>query len=177
MELRQNDILIRYATIEDAEILCNWWNDGKIMAHAGFPNGLNTNVEEIKEQISEDSDETMRLFIIEINEKLVGEMHYRNKGNNIADIGIKICDFTKQEKGYGTKILKMFIEYLFNDLGYIKIILDTNLKNTRAQYVYEKIGFKKIGINQNSWKDQLGELQSSIDYELYKVDYYNMEKK
>ena len=170
MELRQNDILIRHATIKDAEILCNWWNDGKIMAHAGFPNGLNTNVEEIREQISENSDESMRLFIIEINQKLVGEMYYRNKGNNIAEIGIKICDFTEQEKGYGTKILKMFIGYLFNNLGYIKVILDTNLKNTRAQYVYEKIGFKKIRINQNSWKDQLGELQSSIDYELYKIE-------
>ena len=50
--------------------------------------------------------------------------------------------------------------------GYKKIIFDTNLTNTRAQHVYEKLGFKKIGIKNNSWKNQLGELQSSVDYKL-----------
>ena len=42
MKLRNDNLLIRYATKNDAAILCKWWNDGKIMAHAGFPNGINT---------------------------------------------------------------------------------------------------------------------------------------
>jgi len=42
----------------------------------------------------------------------------------------------------------------------------TNLKNKRAQHVYEQLGFKKIRINENSWKDQLGIWQSIVDYEL-----------
>jgi RimJ/RimL family protein N-acetyltransferase len=104
--------------------------------------------------------------MIEIDGKAVGEMNYRNKGSETAEIGIKICDFTKLEKSYGTKALKMFIRYLFGELKYKKIILDTNLNNKRAQHVYEKIGFKQVGIRENSWKNQLGELQSSVDYEL-----------
>lgn len=28
--------------------------------------------------------------------------------------------------------------------GYSKIVLDTNLTNTRAQYVYESLGFRKV---------------------------------
>lgn len=35
-----NNICIRNATSDDAETLCIWWNDGSVMAHAGFPNGL-----------------------------------------------------------------------------------------------------------------------------------------
>ena len=67
-----------------------------------------------------------------------------------VEIGIKIC------------------------MGYELIFLDTNLKNTRAQYVYELLGFKKIAINENSWKNQLGELlQTSIDYELRPSDFCN----
>jgi RimJ/RimL family protein N-acetyltransferase len=61
-------------------------------------------------------------------------------------------------------------------MGYDKIILDTNLKNKRAQYVYEKLGFKKTGQNLNSWKDQLGEFQSSVDYELSKEDFLAFQK-
>jgi hypothetical protein len=51
MELRQDNLLIRYATLNDAKILCNWWNDGKVMAHAGFPDGINTIEEKIMKQI------------------------------------------------------------------------------------------------------------------------------
>ena len=51
-------------------------------------------------------------------------------------------------------------------MGYTNIILDTNLKNTRAQHVYEMLGFQKVRINENSWTNQVGEVQSSVDYEL-----------
>lgn len=41
MYLRDNELVIRHAALEDAELLCLWWNDGKVMEHAGFPHGLN----------------------------------------------------------------------------------------------------------------------------------------
>lgn len=52
----------------------------------------------------------------------------------------------------------------------------TNLKNERAQHVYEKLGFTKLRVNENSWINQIGELQSSIDYELYQKDFINFAK-
>lgn len=171
MVIKHNNLVIRDATALDAHILCKWWNDGKVMAHAGFPNGLCTTDEEIIKQLSNDNDEIHRRLIIEHAGIPIGEMNYRNKGNETAEIGIKICDFSKQEKGYGTKLLSMLINSLFTDMGYKKIILDTNVKNTRAQHVYEKLGFKKLRVNENAWKDQLGEYQTSIDYELNKVDF------
>ena len=70
----------------------------------------------------------------------------------------------------------MLISSLFHDLGYERIILDTNLKNERAQHVYEQLGFTKLRVNKNSWRNQIGELQSSIDYELYQKDFINFAK-
>ena len=64
----------------------------------------------------------------------------------------------------------MLIDWLFKK-GYIKIILNTNFTNTRAQYVYELLGFRKVRINIDSWKDQCGRFQSSIDYELVEKDF------
>ena len=58
MERSHNDISIRSARREDAGLLCKWWNDGSVMAHAGFPNGLGTTVEEVQDQIEKESDET-----------------------------------------------------------------------------------------------------------------------
>ena len=57
-----------------------------------------------------------------------------------------------------------FLAALFGT--YRKIILDTNLRNERAQHVYEQLGFEKVRVRENSWKDQLGNWQSAVDYEL-----------
>ncbi len=171
MFIKQNNLTIRNASAEDAAILGKWWRDGKVMAHAGFPNGISITDKEIEEQLAADTDETHRRLIAEVDDLAIGEMNYRNKGDGTVQIGIKICAFSKQEKGYGTTLLKMLISSLFEDMGYTKIILDTNLNNLRAQHVYEKLGFHKVTVNYNSWKNQLGELQSSVDYELTKDEY------
>ncbi len=92
-------------------------------------------------------------------------MSYRNKSDHIAEIGIKICETDYQEKGLGRICLSLLIKELFR-MGYQKIVLDTNEKNLRAQHVYELLGFRKLRINKDSWKDQLGNPQSSVDYEL-----------
>ncbi|MDE7278448.1 MAG: GNAT family N-acetyltransferase, partial [Oscillospiraceae bacterium] len=77
-----------------------------------------------------------------------------------------------RNRGIGKKVLSLFIHGLFHDLGYSLIKLDTDLKNERAQHVYEKLGFQKIRVNLNAWKDQLGNNRSSVDYELTK-DLFN----
>ena len=175
MQIENNDIMIRNAGWEDCEQLAAWWNDGKVMAHAGFPLGLNTNAEDIAEKIAGDSDETRRRLIIEYQGQMIGEMSFRNTGNQTAEIGIKICEPAFREKGLGRVILSMLIRELFSR-GYSKIMLDTNLNNTRAQHVYEKLGFHKVQIHENSWKNQLGELQSSVDYELRPEDFTDFSK-
>ncbi|HEY5586604.1 MAG TPA: GNAT family protein [Ruminiclostridium sp.] len=169
MYLKNDSLVVRHATIDDVQVLCDWWSDGKVMAHAGFPNGISTDVDELMDKIKNQNDTVGRL-IIEINSNRVGEMSYQTKAN-VSEIGIKICDFSYQEKGYGTKALKMLIEYLFNEMEVRKIILDTNLNNTRAQHVYEKIGFTKVAVRINSWENQLGVSQSSVDYKLMKEDF------
>lgn len=165
MKIEYKNIIIRNAEKRDCEQLAKWWNDGSIMAHAGFPNGLRTNAEKIEKQIEADSDNSKRRLIIENDHVSIGELSYYNQGDNIAEIGIKICEPDYRDKGLGRIILSMLIGELFN-MGYKKIILDTNLKNERAQHVYEKLGFTKVRVRKDAWTDQLGVPQSAVDYEL-----------
>lgn len=174
MILYQDNLVVRSAAPEDAPTLCAWWNDGKVMAHAGYPNGLGIKVEEVIRNLAAGNNHVM---IMEIDGKAVGEMNYRAAGEGIAEIGIKICEPERREKGYGTRFLTMLIGYLFDGLGFQEIILDTNLKNTRAQHVYEKIGFRRTAIHTDSWKDQLGEWQSSVDYRITKEEYSQFSRK
>jgi RimJ/RimL family protein N-acetyltransferase len=158
-------LAIRNAAPEDAALLCAWWNDGTVMAHAGFPRGLGIDEKTVVRQLGTDADETGRRLIIEAEGVPIGEMSYRNLGRDTAVIGIKICVADMRGKGYGSRCLTMLIARLFA-MGYRKIVLDTNLNNLRAQHVYEKLGFTKLRVNKDAWKDQLGQWQSSVDYEL-----------
>jgi len=165
MFIKDGELLIRNAEPSDAEQLAAWWNDGKVMAHAGFPNGVGTTPEQVRKLLESDTDSSRRC-IIELDGVPIGEMNYRDIGGKTAQIGIKICDFSKQNRGFGTQLLKMFIRELFSTYGFEKIALDTNLKNTRAQHVYEKLGFRKVKVEYSSWKNRLGELRSQVYYEL-----------
>ena len=164
MELQHGNILLRDATKADAKQLAEWWNDGSVMAHAGFPNGLGTTEEEVAEDIGAGA------LIIEEAGKPIGEANYRIVEDKVAEIGIKICVFDCQNRGIGKIVLSMLIRYLF-DNGFEKIVLDTNLENKRAQHVYESLGFRKVRVNIDSWTDQVGKLQSSVDYELVEKDF------
>ena len=190
MRLEQGKLCIKNAEQEDCKQLVSWWNDGAVMAHAGFPNGLGTNEEKVQKQIAADSDDTRRHLVIWYDGNRIGEMSYANLGdsleetgedtieNHTADIGIKICNPTFQEKGLGKIVLSMLIRELFSR-GYTKIVLDTNLKNKRAQHVYERLGFQKVNIRMDAWIDQVGEKQSVVDYELTKehfVDFALMDE-
>lgn len=190
MRLEQGKLCIKNAEQEDCKQLVSWWNDGAVMAHAGCPNGLGTNEEKVQKQIAADSDDTRRRLIIWYDGNRIGEMSYANLGdsleetgedtieNRTADIGIKICNPTFQEKGLGKIVLSMLIRELFSR-GYTKIVLDTNLKNKRAQHVYERLGFQKVNIRMDAWIDQVGEKQSVVDYELTKehfVDFALMDE-
>lgn len=165
MRLTYHDLVIRNAEARDAAQLCAWWNDGRVMAHAGFPRGLGTTAEKIAADIATDSDDTRRRLVAAYRSRLIGEMSYRMVAADAAEIGIKICDFSMQEKGFGKQLLSMLIKALFAR-GCARITLDTNLANLRAQHVYERLGFQKTGVRYDSWRDQDGKLQSAVDYEL-----------
>lgn len=190
MKLEKGKLCIKNAEKEDCKQLVSWWNDGAVMAHAGFPNGLGTSEEKVQKQIAADNDDTRRHLVIWYDGNRIGEMSYANLGdsleetgedtieNRTADIGIKICNPAFQEKGLGKIVLSMLIRELFSR-GYTKIVLDTNLKNKRAQHVYERLGFQKVDVRIDAWIDQVGEKQSVVDYELTKerfVDFVLMDE-
>lgn len=183
MRIEKNNIVIRSAEIKDAEILNSWWNDGSVMEHAGFPNGLGQSIEEIIERIEMNEGHISQLCIIEIDGKPVGELNYNITGNDAAYPGWKICEKDYQNKGYGPVIINMLLDFIFtneeiNSICSIgKIEWDTMLENKRAQYVYEnKIHADKKGIFENNWKDQLGNWRSVVVYEISREKFYRLYK-
>jgi len=79
---------------------------------------------------------------IEADGIVIGDINFHNMGNNAAQFGIEIFDENMRNKGYGTRVLTMFIEELFTNRGFERIIIDVKPDNFHAKHVYEKLGFK-----------------------------------
>lgn len=180
MKIEKDKIIIRSANIDDASQLNKWWNDGRVMEHAGFPKGLGQSLEETIDNIRNWEGKLSQLCIIEIDGKAVGELSYRIKGDGAAYPGWKICDFSYQNQGFGPKIITMLLEFLFKDSNINskfpidRVVWDTILENKRAQYIYEnKIGARQIGIQENAWKDQEGNWRTSVEYEISREEFFN----
>lgn len=173
MRLEYENLSIRDAVIEDASYLAEWWNDGSIMKEVGFPYGLGKTVEKVIDEIQRNEH---YLLILELDKLPIGEMNFKKYDEQSVSIGIKICQTSLQNKGLGKKYISMLLKSLFHDYGYKRVILDTAFKNKRAQHVYEQLGFRRLGIRENCWRDQIGELQSAVDYALTEkefIDYTN----
>jgi RimJ/RimL family protein N-acetyltransferase len=72
------------------------------------------------------------------------------KPHSRAELGISIYDPQKMSKGYGTDAVRVILWVAFNILGLHSVFLDVIAKNERAIHVYEKVGFKRVGILRES---------------------------
>ena len=175
MQIQSGDLLIRDAADADAEQLAAWWNDGAVMAHAGFPLGLGTTAEKVRGQLARGSDERGRVLILELAGRPIGEMSWSRAEERTAEIGIKICERDCQEKGLGRVALSLLIRELFAR-GYGRIALDTNRENRRARHVYELLGFRFQGLLRDCWRDQEGRLRTAAAYSLRPEDFRDWSK-
>lgn len=177
--IQLNRLKIREANETDIPTLIAWWASGDLMRHVGFPNGIQTDIEQLKTELVKQSlastNEPSRRFIIFKKEehKAIGELcfHQLDLHNKSCEISIKICEIDEQGKGYGEEALRGFLTYLFKTYQLHRIYLDTLLENTCAQQLYQKVGFKIIGIERDVWLDPQGNYRSAVLMDLLENDY------
>ncbi len=173
-QFRDGELLIRDARIYDSKQLFTWWTDGRVMAHAGFPKGLKTTLEAIQTRLEKQQSTFIKdgLWIIEYKRQPIGEMHHRIK-DDIASIGIKLCEHDMQGKGLGPQATRLLMAYLFERLQVNTIDVNTNVNNIHAQKMYERLGFKPLGVRAKAFVDDQGQLQDAIDYRFPKASWVN----
>lgn len=86
-----------------------------------------------------------KYYAIKCNDgRLIGYMGIKDikKWRKQSTLGL-VLDPNEINKGYGTEILSVFLEYYFSELEMKKMILEVAEFNKKAYRLYEKMGFKK----------------------------------
>ena len=101
------------------------------------------------------TDRYIRLAIQAEGGVPIGDLALKNEENmpsRAASFGISIGDPDCVGCGYGAEASTLFLSYAFGVMGYHKVDLDFWEYNTRAQALYEKLGFVHEGRRrENHW--------------------------
>ncbi|MGL4338557.1 MAG: GNAT family N-acetyltransferase [Turicibacter sp.] len=164
-------LIIREVMESDALQLVTWWGNGEIMCHVGFPDGIKSNVDQLRQDIvaqmhDKNKNRHSRRYLIlkKDSNTAIGELSYHDLDlkNHQCSFGIKICELNEQGQGYGEEALRGFLTFLFTEFLLHRIELDTLLENKRAQALYQKVGFKVIGVKRDMWLDPSGTYRSAV---------------
>ena len=68
-----------------------------------------------------------------------------------AEVGIAIMERGYRGQGFGTEALRHVVNYAFDVLGLTLLGLTVFPSNQRAIRAYEKVGFRKTDVLENSW--------------------------
>jgi len=95
------------------------------------------------------TDSLLELAIVDkASNAFIGLTHLEDikRPHSRAEFGISIQNPDNLSKGYGTDATQIMLWIAFNILGLHSVYLDTMENNDRAIHVYEKIGFKRVGL-------------------------------
>ncbi len=90
-------------------------------------------------------DPGRRLYAIEDEERqVIGSLSLREiDGRRSARLGITLgADYVS--RGYGTEALGLFLEYYFNEMDFVQMVLDVAATNLRAVRCYQRLGFRQV---------------------------------
>ena len=134
--------------IDDAEKYVEWFCDFKT-ADGIKKSGYIITIESEKEWINKNLLNNEFIFsIVKLeNDELIGncgimKIDYQNR---TAEVGLFIGNEDERNKGYGTEVLNLLLDYGFRYLNLNNIELGVFSFNERAIACYKKVGFKEYG--------------------------------
>ncbi|MEV4620139.1 GNAT family protein [Asanoa sp. NPDC049573] len=94
------------------------------------------------------ADDLDRTFVVEVDGRLVGAVQtyeeadpmYRHAGMDIY------LEPTVHGKGIGTDAVRTMAKHLIHTVGHHRLVIDPAAANTAAIRVYERVGFRRVGV-------------------------------
>jgi len=177
----KNEVYFRKVELKDTEILFKWFNDKENVKYMSTIMRCKPHSKEsIENEINNFDDNYEHLFMVCANsdEKTIGyagidDIDFNDKR---AEIFFLIGEIEEKRKGYGKKIVKLLLDYAFNELCLNSLFATATIENKPAISVLEKAGFSRIGIRrQYNYinRKYLDEIFFDITHEDYEISKRN----
>lgn len=161
-------VLIQSATVKDAEALCkhSYVTAGETHFMSRYPEEVSMDVELMKERLlATEMDQKDFMIVAFLDGKLIGNAAITKIKNHMkfyhrAYFGISILK-EYHHQGLGKHMLQIALEQAKNN-GFEQVELGVFEDNLGAISLYEKCGFKKVGIQPRAFKLKDGTYRDEI---------------
>jgi len=142
--------------LEKEDLICirKWSNDPEIRRLTGEVTSMSqVDADKFLERAYSDNTRKWFVIVIKENDRVIGEagllrMFYAWR---TTDISIIIGEKDAWGKGYGTEAILLLIDYAFRRLNFHRVAIGVVGFNEKAIRFWEKIGFKKEGIQRDGY--------------------------
>jgi aminoglycoside 6'-N-acetyltransferase len=100
-------------------------------------------------------DEDVTVFAILAGDEVAGMIqHYEETDPEFRHAGIDLfLGAPFQGRGLGTDAVRTLARHLVRDLGHHRLVIDPAAHNERAIRCFEKVGFRRVGVMREYWRD------------------------
>ena len=134
-------MLLRRATMNDAEVVLEWRNDEdtRAMSRDGAPIARAQHLRWFEAAVA---DSNRRLLIAEIAGRKVGMVRFDRDGE-AWEVSINVAP-TERSRGLGRAMLAAGVACLLKEVGPTAILADILESNARSVRVFEAVGFRRL---------------------------------
>jgi RimJ/RimL family protein N-acetyltransferase len=138
----------------DAPLLQKWSNDPELRALIGEV--MPSSRKDIDMYIEKTTSSTDRVwFMIEVKEtgQVIGEAGLLRMFPpwRTTDLSIILGEESSRGQGYGTEAIRLLLDYAFGALNFHRVSIGVVGFNKNALKFYEKIGFKREGVQRDGY--------------------------
>jgi aminoglycoside 6'-N-acetyltransferase len=112
-----------------------------------------------------EAEPSLEKLAIVVDGELAGYIQFEEELDETfrhADVDIFLSP-QSQGRGLGTEAMRMIVRHLIEERGHHRVTLSTSVDNARAIRVYEKVGFRRVGVMRKAsrshisgeWEDEL----------------------
>ena len=138
----------------DLEHFQKWTNDSEVRKLIGEVTPMNEkDLDAYYERLTQDKSRIWFTIVLKKDNRIIGEtgllrmFHlWRN-----TDLSIILGEKDTWGKGYGTEAIMLLLDYAFGYLNFHRVSIGVVGFNNKALKFYEKIGFKKEGIQRDGY--------------------------
>jgi diamine N-acetyltransferase len=177
--LSGSQVYLRPIEKDDLKKLYAWFNDPEIRGLTGeaFPTNQ-TGMEEFLAKIQTDPSRVWFGIVLRENDQLIGEAGLLRMfpAWRTTDLSIILGDKSAWDKGYGSEVMELLLDYAFGYLNFHRVAIGVVGTNQRALRFYERIGFRREGIQRDGYY-YAHEYQDFVMMSLLEDEFREMRKK
>ncbi len=147
-------IALRPVEPSDLPTIRSWLNDPQIRSLIGETRPLSlAAAEAYVDKLQRDDTRVWFMIVERATGRLIGECGLLRMMPDwrTTDLSIILGDPDSWGRGYGTEAITLLIDYAFGALNFHRIAIGVVGFNTRALHFYEKVGFRREGIQREGY--------------------------